>query len=27
VHLHDQVCKRCGRDLEWPNEVLVPRPR
>ena len=27
VHLHDQVCKRCGRDLEWPQEVLVPRPR
>lgn len=27
VQLHDQVCKRCGRDLEWPSEVLVPRPR
>ena len=26
VHLHDQVCKRCGRDLEWPEEVLLPRP-
>jgi hypothetical protein len=25
VSLHDQVCTRCGRDLEWPEEVLVPR--
>jgi hypothetical protein len=25
VALHDQVCTRCGRDLEWPEEVLVPR--
>jgi hypothetical protein len=26
LHVHDQVCKRCGRDLEWPEEVLLPRP-
>jgi hypothetical protein len=26
VHVHDQVCKRCGRDLEWPEEILLPRP-
>jgi hypothetical protein len=25
VHVHDQVCKRCGRDLEWPDEILLPR--
>ena len=25
VHVHDQVCKRCGRDLDWPDEILVPR--
>ena len=25
VALHDQVCMRCGRDLEWPDEALVPR--
>ena len=25
VHVHDQVCKRCGRDLEWPEEILLPR--
>jgi hypothetical protein len=25
VALHDQVCTRCGRDLEWPDEVLIPR--
>ena len=25
VQLHDQVCNRCGRDLEWPDEVLMPR--
>ena len=25
VALHDQVCMRCGRDLEWPEEALVPR--
>jgi hypothetical protein len=27
VMAHDQVCKRCGRDLEWPDEILLPRPR
>jgi DNA-directed RNA polymerase subunit RPC12/RpoP len=21
VALHDQVCMRCGRDLEWPGAV------
>jgi hypothetical protein len=21
VPLHDQVCTRCGRDLEWPGAV------
>jgi ribosomal protein L32 len=21
VRLHDQVCMRCGRDLEWPEEA------
>jgi hypothetical protein len=26
LHVHDQVCKRCGRDLEWPEEILLPRP-
>jgi hypothetical protein len=25
VALHDQVCMRCGRDLEWPDETLIPR--
>jgi hypothetical protein len=25
VALHDQVCMRCGRDLDWPDEALVPR--
>ena len=25
VALSDQVCMRCGRDLEFPREVLVPR--
>jgi ABC-type multidrug transport system permease subunit len=25
VALHDQVCTRCGRDLEWPSEALAPR--
>jgi uncharacterized OB-fold protein len=20
VRLHEQVCMRCGRDLEWPEE-------
>jgi hypothetical protein len=27
VAVYDQVCKRCGRDLDWPEEILVPRPR
>jgi hypothetical protein len=26
VALSDQVCMRCGRDLEWPDEVFAPRP-
>ena len=26
VALSDQVCMRCGRDLEWPQEVFRPRP-
>ena len=26
VAVHDQVCKRCGRDLEWPEEILLPKP-
>jgi hypothetical protein len=26
VALSDQVCMRCGRDLEWPEEVFAPRP-
>ena len=21
VKLHDQVCMRCGRDLDWPEEA------
>ncbi len=25
LHVHDQVCKRCGADLEWPEEVLLPK--
>jgi hypothetical protein len=25
VQLHDQVCMRCGRDLDWPDEALIPR--
>ena len=25
VAMSDQVCNRCGRDLEFPNEVLAPR--
>jgi hypothetical protein len=25
VALHDQVCTRCGRDLDWPSEALAPR--
>jgi len=27
VMVHDQVCKRCGRDLDWPEEILLPRPQ
>ena len=23
VPLHDQVCMRCGRDLDWPEEPLA----
>jgi hypothetical protein len=26
VAVHDQVCNRCGRDLEFPEEILLPRP-
>ena len=26
VALSDQVCMRCGRDLDWPDEVYAPRP-
>ena len=26
VALSDQVCMRCGRDLEWPEEAYAPRP-
>jgi endogenous inhibitor of DNA gyrase (YacG/DUF329 family) len=26
VPLTDQVCMRCGRDLEWPEEAFRPRP-
>ena len=25
VALHDQVCMRCGRDLDFPSEALAPR--
>jgi hypothetical protein len=25
VSMSDQVCMRCGRDLEFPSEVLAPR--
>jgi hypothetical protein len=25
VPLHDQVCMRCGRDLDWPEEALAAR--
>ena len=25
VAAHDQVCMRCGRDLDFPAEVLAPR--
>jgi hypothetical protein len=24
VMLHDQVCMRCGADLDWPEEALAP---
>lgn len=24
VAISDQVCMRCGRDLEWPTEQLAP---
>ena len=24
VMLHDQVCMKCGRDMEWPDEALAP---
>ena len=27
VALHDQVCMRCGRDLDFPGEIYVERPR
>ena len=23
VHLHDQVCMSCGRDLDYPEEVFT----
>ena len=26
VALSDQVCMRCGRDLDWPEEAFRPRP-
>jgi hypothetical protein len=26
VAMHDQVCMRCGADLQFPSEVLAPRP-
>ena len=26
VAISDQVCMRCGRDLDWPEEALAPRP-
>jgi hypothetical protein len=25
VAIHVQVCTRCGRDLEWPDEVIPAR--
>jgi hypothetical protein len=25
VAMSDQVCMRCGRDLDFPSEVLTPR--
>ena len=27
VPVDDQVCMRCGRDLEWTEDVLVPEGR
>jgi hypothetical protein len=27
VPLSDQVCKRCGRDLDFPEEAIAPRLR
>lgn len=27
VPISDQVCKRCGRDLEFPSEAIAPRLR
>jgi hypothetical protein len=27
VALHDQVCMRCGRDLDWPEEIFVVEGR
>ena len=26
VPLHDQVCMRCGRDLDWPSEEAPAAP-
>ena len=26
VAMSDQVCMRCGRDLDFPQELLAPRP-
>ena len=26
VPLHDQVCTRCGADLDFPDEVYAARP-
>ena len=26
VPLSDQVCMRCGRDLDWPEQAFRPRP-
>jgi hypothetical protein len=25
VKLHDQVCMRCGEDLDFPEQALAPR--
>jgi hypothetical protein len=27
VSITDQVCKRCGRDLDFPSEAIAPRIR